>query len=50
MSKGGSSGVNKSMMVSRGMIVKEDDEDVIESPEGSPREQSPEGLKQVRRE
>ena len=29
-------GVNSSMMVSRGMIVKEDDgEDVIESPEGS---------------
>jgi len=41
-SKGGA-GVNTSMMVSRGMIVQEDDcEDVVESPEGSSERELPE--------
>ena len=43
------SGVNSSMMVSRGMIVKEDDgEDVVESPEGSVERELPETLPPLR--
>jgi hypothetical protein len=42
-------GVNSSMMVSRGMIVQEDDgEDVVESPEGSVERESPERMLYVR--
>ena len=47
-SKGGA-GVNSSMMVSRGMIVQEDDcEDVIESPEGSVERELPEMIMPLR--